>query len=89
MALISMYSPIWERLKSHKTAVIKFPEDELNVGLAIRRTKKAVIRLKDSDTGFKATSDMVYRLEIRVDLKARTLAFKLTPCIKRTIACQI
>lgn len=89
MALVSMYSPIWERLKSHKTAVIKFPEDELNVGLAIRRTKKAVIRLKDSDIGFKATSDMVYRLEIRVDLKARTLAFKLTPCIKRTIACQI
>lgn len=82
----SKYGPVWEQLKERKTAKLKFPDDELNIALAISRTKKAVINLKDSDIGFKALSDMPYRLKIKVDLKARTLEFNLIPCIKKAIS---
>lgn len=85
----SKYGIIWEQLKKRKVAKLQFPEDELNVALAITRTKKAVINLKDSDLGFKALSDMPYRLRIKADLKARTLEFQLIPCIKKAISCHL
>lgn len=85
----SKYGPVWEQLKKRKVAKLQFPEDELNVALAITRTKKAVINLKDSDLGFKALSDMPYRLRIKADLKARTLEFQLIPCIKKAISCHL
>lgn len=85
----SKYGPVWEQLKERKTAKLKFPDDELNIALAISRTKKAVINLKDSDIGFKALSDMPYRLKIKVDLQARTLEFNLIPCIKKAISCHL
>ncbi len=85
----SKYGPVWEQLKKRKAAKLQFPEDELNIALAITRTKKAVINLKDSDLGFKALSDMPYRLKIKADLKARTLEFQLIPCIKKAISCHL
>ena len=85
----SMYGPIWERIKEQKVAMLKFPDDELNIALAIRRTRKAVIKLKDADIGYKATSAMSYRLVIEVDVKARTLKFQLVPCIRKALSCQL
>ena len=69
--------------------MLKFPDDELNIALAIRRTRKAVIKLKDADVGYKATSAMSYRLVIEADVKARTLKFQLVPCIRKAISCQL
>lgn len=89
MAHKSMYYPIWERLKKHKRAVITFPASELNLAVAVRRTRKGVIKLKDNDKAFKATSEFVFYLRISTDMKARTLTFELMPSFKELKACQL
>jgi len=84
-----MYMPIWERLKCQGSAQLVFPADELNIALAMKRTRKGVIRLKDNDLGFKATSQLPFRLEIYSDVQRRTLEFRLIPCNRKLIAGQL
>lgn len=89
MAAASMYLPVWEAIKANKQALLVFPDDELNVALAMKRTRKGVIRLKDNDKGFKATSQMTFRLKISSNVQRRELKFQLIPCESKLIAGQL
>ena len=89
MTAVSMYQPIWEALTANKQAMLVFPDDELNVALAMKRTRKGVIRLKDNDKGFKATSHLTFRLKISSSVQRRELKFWLIPCESKLIAGQL
>lgn len=89
LSKLSKYGVVWEALKKRKELTLQFPADELHIEVAMRRTKKGVIKIKDRDKVFKATCDCIYVLQIEMDLKARQLRFYLKPSLGSIHPCQI
>ena len=89
LSKLSKYGVVWEALKEKKEVTLQFPDDELNIAVAMRRTKKGVIKIKDRDKLFKATCDCIYVLHIEMNLKARQIRFHLKPSLGSIHSCQI
>lgn len=66
------YQPVWERLKKLGSCTLEVPPS------FVARVKKAIIREKHRDLGFKTINDDdVYRLTISYDISTKRLRFDL------------
>lgn len=77
-AQVRKYQPVWERIKAREVVTLEV------LPALVARVKKAVIKEKDMDLGFKVLNDHAkFRLIVDYSMEKKHLTFRLSSLNQR------